>query len=262
MANYFWILFLVSFGATVCGLLRHTYYFSLGLGLSVSGAAVALFVPMMTGRWEMTLPGMILLCSLFLFGMRHVHTVMIMELGSKKNHLPSAFSCKCSLPLILRPILWILCALIITCAVSPVYFRFQNGIPSTACLWEGCITCAFAVVIIWEADIEKAFQKRKHPNMAAMNGLFRLVRYPQYLGEILFWTGVMIACLDAMHGFWQKALLAGAYMVELNSMFGSVHRMDMLQKKLYGMKLEYQKYVQRTPIVLPFVPLYHIRREN
>jgi len=43
-------------------------------------------------------------------------------------------------------------------------------------------------------------------------------------------------------------------------MFGGARRLEIRQNKNYGADPEYQAYVQSTPIILPFVPLYSVEK--
>lgn len=41
-------------------------------------------------------------------------------------------------------------------------------------------------------------------------------------------------------------------------MFGGARRLELRQNRNYGKDPEYQAYVKKTPILLPFIPLYSV----
>ena len=43
-------------------------------------------------------------------------------------------------------------------------------------------------------------------------------------------------------------------------MFGGARRLEIRQNKYYGSDPEYQAYVKKTPILLPFIPLYSVEK--
>lgn len=45
-------------------------------------------------------------------------------------------------------------------------------------------------------------------------------------------------------------------------MFSGAKRLETRQNKNYGDKQEYRDYANKTPILIPFVPLYHLVKEK
>lgn len=41
-------------------------------------------------------------------------------------------------------------------------------------------------------------------------------------------------------------------------MFSGAKRLELRQNRSYGSDPEYRAYVEKTPIILPFIPLYHL----
>ncbi len=98
--------------------------------------------------------------------------------------------------------------------------------------------------------------------MVATQGLYKLVRCPNYLGEITFWTGVFIAGLTTYRGLGQWIFAIVAYVAIVYIMFNGAQRMEKRQMKQYGQLPEYNEYADKTPIILPFVPLYHLNKKE
>ena len=110
------------------------------------------------------------------------------------------------------------------------------------------------------ADAQKSAQKQANPHMVATQGLYRLVRCPNYLGEILFWTGVLVGGLSAYQGIGQWLLAVLAYICIVFVMFNGAQRLEKRQMGRYGDNPAYRQYADHTPILLPFVPLYHLNK--
>ena len=86
------------------------------------------------------------------------------------------------------------------------------------------------------------------------------MRCPNYLGEMLFWTGTFVSGIGVYAGVaqWLAALLG--YVGIIYVMFGGARRLEMRQNRSYGKDPAYQRYVRTTPIMLPFVPLYSVEK--
>ena len=109
------------------------------------------------------------------------------------------------------------------------------------------------------ADIQKNKAKKINPRRFVDTGLFRIVRCPNYLGEMIFWTGVLISGIGAVRG-WQWLVCAIGYCGIIFVMFSGARRLEIRQNKNYGKDPEYQKFVKTVPILLPFIPLYSVEK--
>ena len=61
-------------------------------------------------------------------------------------------------------------------------------------------------------------------------------------------------------GQWLMALLG--YVGIIFVMFSGARRLEIRQDKNYGNDPEYQKYVTTVPILLPFIPLYSVKKHK
>ena len=99
-----------------------------------------------------------------------------------------------------------------------------------------------------------AFRKRGKGGFIR-DGVWKHSRHPNYLGEILMWWGVALACLSAMPQYWY--LCAGAVANTLLFLFISIPMADKRQSRKEG----FDKYKKETHMLLPF-PKRVIKVEN
>ncbi len=119
---------------------------------------------------------------------------------------------------------------------------------------------ALGILLESTADLTKNSFKKKHPKQFCNVGFFKIVRCPNYLGEVLTWTGVFLSGVTVLHGGLQWIAALGGWICIVYIMFGGARRLELRQNKNYGNDPEYQKYVKSTPILLPFIPLYSIAK--
>ena len=93
-------------------------------------------------------------------------------------------------------------------------------------------------------------------------GLYRFVRCPNYLGELILWTGVLVVGFGSLSGVGQWALAIVGYLGILYVMFSGARRLEIRQNRTYGADSEYQKYSTTVPILLPFIPLYSVEKHK
>ena len=156
--------------------------------------------------------------------------------------------------------LWLVCGLLYVLMTSPVYFRLLNGAPADIMLWIGLGIMVCGVILEAIADLQKTAAKKKNSSRFVDTGLYRIVRCPNYLGELLLWTGMFLTGTTALKGILQWVLALLGYALIIWVMFSGARRLEIRQDKNYGNDPEYQKYVRTVPIILPFVPLYSVKK--
>ncbi len=254
-----WILALVL---SSLGFWRTVYFVSLGYAFSISSIAV------LAGIWfidslnfTLTLHGVLLA----LYGIRLGSYLLPRERkASYRETVQGEYSSSSEVSVAGKTAIWISVALLYVLMSSPLLYHciaLQQG----RALSPGTLLVGLSIMVIGLgletlADWQKSAYKQKNPKRFCDVGVFRWVRCPNYLGEITFWTGNWVVGFSALNtaGAWILSLLGLLSIWYI--MLYSTHRLERTQTERYGEMEEFQTYCQSTPILLPFVPLYSLKK--
>ena len=240
--DYLLILLAVSMAVSGLGWIYFIYFFSIGYGFGVSALAVtigALF-------WnQITLPTALLCVIMFIFGCRLGTYLLTREKRSpeykKILYGPDAAKKK---PLFVVIMVWIFCALLYVGQVSPVAFYLGNSAAGAEVneiwTWIGAVLMAAGVLLESAADAQKKAAKKINPKRFVDTGLYKIVRCPNYLGELVIWTGSFVVCFGACCTVWQWIIAAIGYIGIVYVMFSGARRLELRQNENYGNDPEYQ----------------------
>ena len=112
------------------------------------------------------------------------------------------------------------------------------------------------------ADAQKSAAKRVNAHRFVDMGLYRVVRCPNYFGEVLMWTGSYVICFGACCTVWQWVIATLGYIGIVYVMFSGARRLELRQTQTYGNDPEFQAYIKRTPLIIPFVPIYSVAKHT
>ncbi|MBQ8280071.1 MAG: DUF1295 domain-containing protein [Roseburia sp.] len=260
--NLLAIFYVVSLVVCLVGFYKYVYFLSIGYGFAVSGIGIAMAIMMAMGVLPASLPQFIF-CVLFLiYGIRLSGFLLVREIknASYRKTLKEATGEESAMPIFVKVAIWIFTSILYVAQTSPVFFRAYNGKEVTALIWVGIAISAFGICLEALADQQKTAQKKVAPDKVAMQGLYKIVRCPNYFGEILFWTGVFVASLDALNGAGQWAMAIIGYICIVFIMFNGAQRLEKRQMARYGNDKEYNDYANKTPIIIPLLPIYHLNK--
>ena len=87
-------------------------------------------------------------------------------------------------------------------------------------------------------------------------GLYKIVRYPNYLGEIMVWWSIYFASMPFLSPL-QRAVsvISPSFITFLLLKVSGIPLLEESSKKKYGQgkyAKEYEKYIQDTPQLIPF----------
>ena len=253
--------------AVLCavGFYKFVYFLSIGYGFAIAGGSIAVLIMVLTRGWADGVVWLLVLQTLLMiaYGARLSGFLLKREIKSitYKKTLKEEIKADQKMPVFVLIAIWLCVAVLYTMQLSPVLYRYANGAKDWVLPVIGMAVSLFGLVLEALADRQKSIQKKANPHMVAMEGLYRVVRCPNYLGEILFWTGVFISGITglATAGQWILAILA--YICIVYIMFNGAQRLEKRQMGRYGNDPVYRTYADHTPILLPFVPLYHLNHK-
>ena len=254
----FWLLFGICMLVSAIGFKNYVWFISLGYGFSIAAQGIAMLI--LYGK-SLTL-GMILCCVLFiLYGLRLGGYLAIRELGSSsyKKNMKGEIKEGSTVPFGVKIAIWVTCALLYVTQIGGVFYRMENAAQDNVWVFVGAAVMLLGVSLETAADIQKNNAKKVNPRRFVDTGLYRIGRCPNYLGEKIFWTGVLLSGIGAVSG-WQWVVVAIGYIGIIFVMFSGARRLEIRQDKNYGEDPEYQKYVTTVPILLPFIPLYSVKK--
>lgn len=255
----FWLLFAAAMLISSIGFKNYVWFISIGYGFAIAGEGLLMLI---LYRQGLDL-GTILCCALFfIYGCRLGGYLAYRELRSTtyaKNMVGEIKDGK-TVPFGVKIAIWVTCAALYVTQVSAVFYRLHNGSGSNTWTYIGAAVMLFGILFESIADIQKNAAKKINSHRFVDTGLYKIVRCPNYLGEMIFWTGVLITGFGAVSGFGQWTVVLVGYIGIIFVMFSGARRLEIRQNKNYGNDPEYQKYVKTVPIMVPFVPLYSVEK--
>ena len=149
---------------------------------------------------------------------------------------------------------WILQTVSILLLFIPVYSGFN--------VVEGDMSfTSFAGIMLWligfvlesVADYQKYKFKNnpKNKRIFFREGLYKIVRYPNYLGEILIWWGIWLYVLPFYKAWTWISIVSPIWITVLLVFISGIPLLELQSKKKYGNLPEYKEYISKTKRLLP-----------
>lgn len=260
--GYLWIILAISFAVSALGWIYFIYFFSIGYGLAISAISMATVVIF---RDVMTLPVALLCAVMFVYGIR---LALYLFLREKKTatykHILYQPENTTRKPVLVMLMIWVSCALLYVGQMSPATFYLNNLAAGAAVnstwAWIGASIATAGVLIEMIADAQKSAAKKVNAGRFVDTGLYRIVRCPNYFGEVLMWTGSFGICFGACCSAGQWVIASLGYVGIVYVMFSGARRLELRQDEVYGGDPEFQAYKKKTPLILPLVPIYSVAR--
>ena len=261
---------LLAVCAVLCavGFYKFVYFLSIGYGFAVAGGGLAIFIMYLLNPSETPIWLVLIQMVLFIaYGVRLSGFLLVRELKNisfKKTDVAKDTLAKNNekkMPVFVLATIWVSVSVLYVAQVSPMLFRYTNASADVIVPIIGVVISVAGLILESIADNQKSAQKKVRPDMVATQGLYKLVRCPNYLGEIIFWTGIFVSGVTtyATVGQWITAVLA--YICIVFIMFNGAQRLEKRQMARYGENEEYNTYANKTPIIIPFFPIYHLNKK-
>lgn len=258
--------FLVALGVSSAGFLRVVYFISTGYGFSVS--AIALMVLLLVGN-HLPVPSLVQLVLLVVYGVRLGWYILRREnLAQYAQEQREVADREQAVSGWVKGAIWVSVSLLYVLMTLPAVAAAgsEGALPSPA---DGSVAFVGSVVglvllagglgLETLADFQKNRFKKDHPQDFCAVGVFRWVRCPNYLGEVLVWIGNFVAALGFLSPWylWAPSLVGLGCIVLI--MMGSTKRLEAKQEERYGTRADYQVYIRQVPVLVPWVPVYSLK---
>ena len=224
MGIQFLILLIVALAACCMGFKKYVWFISIGYGAAIAALGVVLMIMF----HQRLTTGTVIMGILFLiYGCRLGGYLAVRELRSASYNTTMKNEIKdgSTMPMVAKISIWVVAALLYVCQTSPLWFRLFNHRGTDVCSIVGIIIMAAGIVVEILADHQKNKAKQKNPNRFVYTGLYRLVRCPNYLGELMLWTGVFVSGITCCRGAAQWILVLCGFGGILFVMFSGARRL-------------------------------------
>ena len=116
----------------------------------------------------------------------------------------------------------------------------------------GVIIALAGFIVETIADNQKFNFKLNHPNKFISTGLWKKIRHPNYLGEIMFWIGIFILCsANSNISHIIIASISPLWISFLLIKFSGIPPLEEKWKSKYKDNLAFQKYYQNSKRLIP-----------
>jgi steroid 5-alpha reductase family enzyme len=146
--------------------------------------------------------------------------------------------------------LWVFLTMIVVIVINS-----QAGSASPLGIWDGIglsiWILGFGIEAI--ADNQKTVFNKESNNQGKWidSGLWSYSRHPNYLGEILLWTGIAFFGISSFTGLERVAWISPIFIYLLLTKVSGTPILDKRALEKWGDDPEYQKYRDKTPALIP-----------
>lgn len=256
----FLILLALALIASSCGFRKYVWFISIGYGAAIALIGVGLLA-IFGGSLTV---GTALRCVLLVvYGCRLAGYLIYRDVKTAYNRrMKGEVKSDEGVSVVAKVGIWVSASLLYVLQTSPILFRLEGDRGTDVLCIVGLVISAAGLVLETTADLQKNRAKKANPRRFVDTGLFRLVRCPNYFGEMVFWTGVFVSGISVYANAVQWICAILGYLGIIYVMFGGARRLEIRQDKNYGDNPEYQRYKSTTPIMIPFVPLFSVKEHS
>jgi steroid 5-alpha reductase family enzyme len=137
-------------------------------------------------------------------------------------------------------------------ASATALYREPTALPN-AWYYLGWVVFGLGLGLEALADYQKyKFGQMKTKNAWIDSGFWRISRHPNYLGEIMVWSGIYIFVLSNLHGLARIfALASPIYIILILLFFSGIPLLEKSADKKWGANKDYQDYKNQVPVLVP-----------
>ena len=138
---------------------------------------------------------------------------------------------------------------IVFLALIPVYFAIAKSSKTINLIDLAAFTVTVSAILIEmiaDRQLHNFLKSGENKGTTMQKGLWRLVRHPNYSGEVLFWWGMYLFVIAAAPGYWWT--IFGPVVMTLLFFMVSVPLMD---KHMTDRRSDFSEYKKHTPALIP-----------
>ena len=212
---------------TFRGFFDFLFFISIGYGLSISSISLYLLIFSKNLKYSEIILSLIYI----IYGFRLAIFLILREYKSKtyNEKIKSEVDKTHTIGFIPKIFIWLSVALLYICQTSPLTFSVESNEEDGKCTYIGIIILIFGLLLEIIADNQKSNMKKKNPNKLVTSGLYKIVRCPNYLGEIIFWTGSFIFGLNIHKNYFQWVIALYGFIGIIFVIFGGARRIEIRQ---------------------------------
>ena len=257
--RYLLLAFAICLACSSLGFIRVVYFVGLGYAASIATQAVAAGV-----SYSATLTGwpLVQLVLLLGYGIRLGSYLVLRDADpGYRNRDALRHATPSRVGGLQKIAVWIGVAALYVLMARPAFLTLsaqaQGLLPWS--LPFGVAMMAAGLALESLADWQKFRFKAAHPMSFCNTGLYRVVRSPNYLGEMIFWLGLWYSAASVYRGWLDWTLCSVGLACILGIMIGATRRLEKEQGTRYAANAAYASYVRTVPVLIPFLPLYSLR---
>jgi steroid 5-alpha reductase family enzyme len=252
---------IIALAVSALGFRRADWFISVSYGLSI--AAQAIIFPLLTwGRWDIWAG--LQAALLVAYGVRlTTHIVTREKKSAYAKRMEGSSMRSGSMNVGMKASMWISVAILYVLMYSPALMTLNaqaQGV-SMVSLPVGLVIMALGLFMEGVGDWQKSAAKETRPDDFVSSGLYRVVRFPNYFGEMLFWAGVWVSGISAYASALDWILASAGILAIQGVMIGSAKGLEKKQNQRYGARADYRDYVKKTPILFPFMPFHSFSKD-
>ena len=118
--------------------------------------------------------------------------------------------------------------------------------------WLGLLVWVLGFIIEVVSDSQKSKFNKKNKGKFINTGLWRYIRHPNYLGEIVIWTGIFVISISYINSiFTSLSILSPIFVYVLLRFLTGVPKLERRADEKWGMQKKYIDYKKETGIIFP-----------
>lgn len=147
--------------------------------------------------------------------------------------------------------LWI--SVTLSCALAAVTASRTAALDWTTVVGTAIWGLGLAIEVAADRQKQRFRAAPQNADAFIATGLWAYCRHPNYLGEVLLWTGMAVVALPALQGWSHLTLISPVFVWALLVRISGVPMLEARADRKWGAEPAYQAYKARTPVLVPSV---------